>query len=76
MEKEQALWRAVILTAFEDLQSKSKSEAAVKAKVDAMNWAFAPENEKDFAKVCALAGVDADGVRREIRRATSTKLAA
>jgi hypothetical protein len=73
---EAGLWRAVIMTAFDDLSSKSKSESATKARLDAFNWVFSPENEKDFAEVCALAGVDADGIRREIRKQTDTKVAA
>ena len=73
---EVGLWRAVVMTAFEDLLSKSKTEIAEEARRDARNWVFAPENDKDFSHVCALAGVDADGIRREIRRQTSTKIAA
>jgi len=67
---EKNLWLAVVMTAFEDV--KKGGEVAK----DALIWATAPENRKDFAQVCGMAGVDPDGIRRELQKHGNSKIAA
>lgn len=56
LNREQALWRAVILQAFIDLKNNSRKKIANTYRVKATFW-FNMEN-KDFLKVCEYANLD------------------
>ena len=58
--REQSLWRAVILQAFVDLKNNSKKKIANTFRVKATLWFNS--NNKDFLKVCSLANLDPDYV--------------
>ena len=68
---EKSLWLAVIMTAIDDLKSKTASVAE-----EARSWVFDAKNARDFKEVCILAGVEADAVRRQIRKAPAVPIAA
>lgn len=57
MESEQALWRAVIMQAIEDLFSGKKQESR-----EAFRWIF--ENNSDFRSVCDYADIDPMSLRQ------------
>lgn len=54
--KEESLWKAVILQAFADLQSNSKKPNMKNNKVKALLWFNL--NNKDFITVCEYANLD------------------
>lgn len=57
MESEQALWRAVIMQAIEDLFSGKRQESR-----NAFQWIF--ENNSDFRNVCDYADIDPMSLRQ------------
>ena len=53
---EKALWKAVLLQAFVDLQNNSKKKIANTYRVRSLFW-FSPRN-REFLDVCHFAGLD------------------
>ena len=51
-----ALWKAVILQAFIDLQSNSKKKVIQAYKIKALQWINL--NNKNFIEVCRMANLD------------------
>lgn len=64
ISKYESLFRAVIAQAIIDI--KSNNERFKKEKYDAEKWIF--HNKKDFKKVCELAGLNDEYVRKSIIR--------
>lgn len=54
--KEERLWKAVLVCAFEDCINTSGSKAEAYRKQEAHNWFI--EDSEDFQNVCWLAGLD------------------
>lgn len=61
----QRLWKAVILTAFQDASRTSNKIALLLAKRKASNWLL--YNNRDFYQVCDFAGLDPAIVRQYAR---------
>jgi hypothetical protein len=58
---EEALWKAVILQAFEDLKIKSKKKSKKKFQLDALKWIL--EEKVEFNEVCNMANVPPNKVK-------------
>ncbi len=67
----QRLWKAVILTAFQDASRTSNKISAILVRRKAVNWLL--YNNRDFYQVCDFAGLDPVMVRQYAREICGEK---
>lgn len=66
LQRNQALWRAVILQAILDATSTAKRSENVVEKQKALNWIF--DRNTDFDTICFLAGYSTGYVQRKAKQ--------
>lgn len=68
---EKALWKAVLLQAFVDLQNNSKKKIANTYRVRSLFW-FSPKN-REFLDVCHFAGLEPSYVLSKAKKIKDKK---